>query len=408
MVIKVLFLNFPAEELKKIPSNVTITQATIEESPILHDFHVIIVDTDEILKKKWWVQGANLPESEKYTIKQLRKYSSQIQEHLETGGIVFCFSGSKLEKEIIARDTGADYVLRKYKCKLDNYFFCPVDLNVINETGDTFYLRNEELNPFESLFDQISADEISWKSYFKKIPKNARIIGVTRANYCVLMEVPLGKGKLILLPHFKNRSEAVTKIVNNIIPRLCHEEERFSTPKWLCDFSSDLENHTRETLRQLEKAKRLLYTKDSVLEKAVAFAFEKIGFKVKILPSGTLPDLELLDGQKKCIVEVKGHDNRQAKRAEILQLLGYLSETDVEEKGIVVCNHEFTKNPNKRNGSAFTTGAIQLGKNNGISLVSSIDLYEIVMKVLNNEIDDVALQKLRIKLMGASGQILFD
>ena len=53
-----------------------------------------------------------------------------------------------------------------------------------------------------------------------------------RAGYSVFIEIPIGAGKLIMLPQFKDRAKASTIIVNEIIPQIIHEEEVTYVPKW--------------------------------------------------------------------------------------------------------------------------------------------------------------------------------
>ena len=401
MTLKVLLLNFPRKEIIRIPTNIAITQAKMEENPTLHDFHAIIMDTAEILDDKWWLTYPSIGGiyTKIYTLDDLRRgFRKRVKQQIETGGITFCFSSSKHIANIRPCET-------TYFYDFDNYFFCPIDLGVINEGGDTFYPKFEELRYLTPLLKHISPKEIEWSCYFSKVPKEARVLGVNRAGYSVFMEVPLGAGKLVMLPRFKSRAEAATIIVNEVIPQMIHEEEVTFIPPWLPNFSSPFEKQIRSTLSEIDNTKRLLFTKDKVLEKAVAFAFKKLGFKVDILSVGTLPDLRIADGEQKAIVEVKGHEKRQATRREVLQLLGYLSETDVKEKGILVCNHEFNKEPSKRSEKAFTEGAIQLAERNDISLVASTSLYKVVMKMLEGKINSVAMKKIRDKITAGSGLV---
>ena len=170
-------------------------------------------------------------------------------------------------------------------------------------------------------------------------------------------------------------------------------------PQWVPDFSSPYEKEVKTTLKELENSKRLLYTKDKVLKKAVAFGFKKLGFKVEILPDGTLPDLRVIDGEQIAVVEVKGHENRQADRKDVLQLLGYISEEDTKEKGVFVCNHEFLVEPDKRNKKAFTEGAIQLADCNNLSLVSAVDLHNAILKIIASKLSDSTAEELRKRIM---------
>lgn len=121
-----------------------------------------------------------------------------------------------------------------------------------------------------------------------------------------------------------------------------------------------------------------------------------------------MPDLRITQGEKSGIVEVKGHQRRQTNRKEVLQLLGYQPDTKIKEKSIVVSNPEFEKKPSERSKKAFTDGAIELGLNNDISLVSSVNLYEVVIKIIEKNLDNAEMQKIRDKIMSESGLVWLD
>jgi len=139
------------------------------------------------------------------------------------------------------------------------------------------------------------------------------------------------------------------------------------------------------------------------LKGAVAYALGKIGFTVKILPDGTLPDLEVSTNGLKGVVEVKRHDKEQSDRKDILQLLGYLSETETKVKGIFVSNHELRVDPSSRSKKAFTDGAVQLAVNNDICLLSSIDLWNAVIIGYRRKENVRRLGKIRTSIMTATG-----
>jgi len=391
MTLKVLLLNFPKRGIEKTPSNITIKTARIEQDPTLHDFHVIILDTDEIFKGRWWLKkvGSLIDTNRKF----LHELANRFKEQITTGGVTFCFSGKETSIKIYETGIG--------RCEVSNYCFCPIYLGVKNEEGDTFYPRFEQLGYYEPLIRNIPIKDIKWSCYFSVIPENAKVLAVNRAGYSVFMEVPLGSGKLIMLPKFKNRTQATNIIINEIIPRMIHEEELTFVPKWLSKISTPFEKDLKTRLREIEEVKRLVYTKGKVLKRAVAFALKKIGYEVHILPDGTLPDLRIADGKRKAIVEIKGHEKRQSTRSDVLQILGYISETDTTEKGIVISNHEIAKKPSERSQEAFTTGAIQLAERNDISLISCTELYKVTMYILEGKLDDTS--KIREKIMIGSG-----
>jgi hypothetical protein len=149
----------------------------------------------------------------------------------------------------------------------------------------------------------------------------------------------------------------------------------------------------------------LLYTKDRALKRAVAYALEKVGFMVNILPDGTLPDLQISTDEMNAVVEIKGHDKEQADRKDVLQLLGYLSETDLKVKGVFVCNHKLQISPVSRGEEAYTAGAIQLARSNEICLLSTLDLWRIFLSILECRNTPESLAKTRKAVMTGTGLV---
>jgi hypothetical protein len=87
----------------------------------------------------------------------------------------------------------------------------------------------------------------------------------------------------------------------------------------------------------------------------------------------------------------------------MLQLLGYSTEDGKAEKGISISNSEFCKLPNERNKEAFTQGAVKLGLNNEFSLLSTVELYEVIMLILQNKLGAEEAKKVRDKIMSGAG-----
>ena len=110
----------------------------------------------------------------------------------------------------------------------------------MSKPGDTFYPKSEELKYYSALLKNVLDKGISWSCYFSNLPENSRVIATNRAGYPVFAEIPIGLGKLVMLPTFKNRTQAVTRIVNELVPQMVHEEEPFPAPGWLPDFSSEI------------------------------------------------------------------------------------------------------------------------------------------------------------------------
>lgn len=403
MAIKVLILNSQIQKRIEIPNNFKLFKNTIASKPTLHDFHAIILDTNTVLSNEYWgVASSYLLDATSFTGDQLKGYGNEIKEQIETGGTTFLFCG---------KEQYYDNVLVNYsynsnaKINLSNYFISPIDLGVTNGLGDTFYPNQELAKSYVPLVRKIPKEKITYECYFSKLPKGTKILGTNRAGFPIFAEISIGNGRLVVLPRFEDIDEAISILIADILPKMYQESDPLFMPAWLASFSSDFEKQTKTMVNEIDKAKRLLYTKDKILKKAVSLAFEKLGFSTAELPEGTNPDLEILDGKRKAIVEVKGHENRQSDRPDMLQLLGYSTEDENAEKGIFVSNSEFCKPPHERKRDAFTQGAITLGKNNQFSLLNSVDLFEITMLILQGKVRDEDKKKLQVKIMDGVGVV---
>ena len=271
----------------------------------------------------------------------------------------------------------------------------------------TLYVKNEELKYLSPLIKEIPKDEITWDCYFSNLPKDSRIIAINRAGYPVFAEVPIGNGKLVVLPRFKDMKRAINIVINEILPQMVHEDDPVIIPNWLSSYISDYERNTRNIIGEIEKAKRLLYTKDKLLKKAVASAFKVIGFSVIDLPDGTNADLELFDGEQKAVVEIKGHENRQSDRNDTLQLLGYPLPKATQLKEFLFPTVSSANPPSERRKEAFKQGAIDLATDTKLSLVSTTDLYELVMAILQGKTTQTTKKEIRDKILKGKGIVSF-
>ena len=402
MVLKVLLINISEKELEVKSTGIVANIEKIENKPTLHDYHAIVMDVNEIFSPIFWHRVGNSDTLDTSKI-VIENFKEQVKEQISTGGITFLFCGKEYKPRIFFKIQNSEALYGE----ISNYFCSPLDLGVVNGKGETFYIKNEELKYFSPLIKQIPKEEITWECYFSKLPKNSRVIAVNRAGYPVLAEIPLENGKLVLLPRFKDLKRAINIIVNEILPQIIHEDDPVIIPDWLSRFISDYERSTRNVIGEIEKTKRLLYTKDKLLKKAVAFAFKVIGFTVTELPDGTNADLEIFDDGQKAVVEVKGHENRQSDRNDTLQLLGYSTPEGDTVKGVFVSNSEFCKPPEERRKEAFKQGAIDLAIDTKLSLISTSDLYEIVMTILQGKTTPNFKKDIRDKIMKGRGIVSF-
>ena len=398
--IKVLLLNM-SSEIKFSNEKVVVFHSNLENRVVLHDFHVILMDMNELLDAKYWHTKNGLLTTGYQSRSHLAK---DIEKQLLTGGIIFCFSGEKKFAQCYNYFDASVFTGSDGKTAwLSNSFFLPNDLDIINEGGDTFYPRLEELGYFSQLIKQIPKEDIKWKCYFSKIPKNTRVFAINRASHPIFIEITIGPGKLIMLPYFVNKDEVINEIITKIIPQIFPEDEFYCEPIWIKSIKIPLEVRAQNTLYGIQKSKQLISTKDKLLKKSVTFALEKIGFSVREIPDETNEDIEIMLDGKMGKVEVKGHEMEQAGREDVTQLLNYLPEDKADVKGIVIANHEFNKPPSERSTEAFTIGAIELAEKASISLISTLDLQKVTLAVLEERIANEELMKIRDQIMIGKG-----
>jgi hypothetical protein len=398
MPLKALLLNVSAEGIIAKNKTLSITQANINSKPTLHDYHAIIIDVSDVLNPAFWgllaesrIDASNI---------RLKDFKEQVEEQIGTGGITFLFCGGSVTSEFgYKTDTNTNFGY------INNYFPSPIDPGIVNEQGDTFYVKNEEVHYFSPLVTKMLDGGISWECFFSELPENARVIATNRAGYPIFAEVPIGNGKLVLLPRFKDRQSAINIIVNDVLPHMVHEDETIAIPDWVATLNHPFEKEIRETLGKIGKAKRLLYTKDRLLKKAAAFAFETIGFYVVELPEDAHADLEIIDGAQKAVVKVKGLEMRLSDRIDVLPLLGYSTPEGNAAKGVFVSNSEFFKAPEQREKSAFKQGALELANDTKLTLLSTIELYNLVMATLQGKATASDVQQFREKILQGKGII---
>jgi hypothetical protein len=220
--IKVLLLNI-SSEIKFSNEKVVVFHSNLENRVVLHDFHVILMDMNELLDSKYWHTKNGLLTTGYQSRSHLAK---DIEKQLLTGGIIFCFSGEKKIAQCYNYFDASVFTASDGKTAwLSNSFFLPSDLDIINEGGDTFYPRLEELGYFSQLIKQIPKEDIRWRCYFSKLPQKTRVLATNRAKYPIFIEITIGPGKLIMLPYFVNQNEVINEIITKIIPQIFPEDE---------------------------------------------------------------------------------------------------------------------------------------------------------------------------------------
>jgi hypothetical protein len=156
-----------------------------------------------------------------------------------------------------------------------------------------------------------------------------------------------------------------------------------------------------KALHDYEKFEELLYLKKTILEEPVRYAFKWLGFKVKPLPKGSYADFELEKDGYLAVVEVSG-GNGSCSMEEIRQVIHYQLDELAKSRQIpnllVLFNHYCDKDLEER-GEPFEPNIRVAGEKHGISLVTTVQLYERIRRVKSGELtkEQVAKEIIRGK-----------
>ena len=173
-----------------------------------------------------------------------------------------------------------------------------------------------------------------------------------------------------------------------------------------------IEIEKREKIIKLEKQKKwidLVCGNGLILERRVGEALIFLGFKVDYPPESSHSyDLRVKYKDKELIIEIEG----TKKSIEInkgRQLMHWLAEEDPLVQGVLMGNpfnnEPLTNRPPKVNQKLFTEALENLAVKRGFTLISSIDLFNLVCKKLKGE--EIILEEIIDKMYNDKGIIEF-
>ena len=239
-----------------------------------------------------------------------------------------------------------------------------------------------------------------------------------------------GSGKLVFLPPYTESSDdALEKIICRYRPTSVNKEPE---PQWVTNVSLPSLNDIQNKIDALESKKkelqaqsialtkekqillghkRLLYSKHSELEDAVADAFKVLGFpEIRKLREQNFEDwvfdFEHEKDVKYGVIEVKGADKR-TKQNDIIQCSKWVDErTEIDNKiskGIFVPN-QYRQMPypkSSKDRKKFESNELGAARMKGICIIPSYVLFEAVKQILENKKYD--RKKIEKKIFNSKG-----
>ncbi len=438
---KVLILGIPEENIPIIDEKLDLTIEMRKwnettKKPILHDYHVIIIDVKAIneeynqiiknLKRINTKETVELADEVEFS-DSIEKARSLIDEQISSGGLFICFCDKEIEwsRYNYSLHGKEHYAWNKWnnKKQIDtykspsSYAWCPISLGPIDEEGETIVESN--LGEYKKLFDAFVEKNISWTCHFedKGLPKDSLVMLTNRADHPISIKIPIKKGELVLLPRFSNVRYAIKVIIERVIVEKfhikAHEKKSIVRPDWVTRYEYALKrerieqmDHLKNEIDDYTELEQLLFTQGDQLRKSVAYAFKKLGFNVKI-PEEKEPieDMEISLGDYEAIVEVKGKA-AHATLTDLRQLLQYyINKREFAKrtriKAIFVVNHYCHTDLEQRK-DPYVKEALELAEKYNICLLTTQDLYEMIGRYIQGEVTVHKIQEMIMKRKGYS------
>jgi len=368
-----------------------------------------------------------------------RSLSPEIIQEIDTQGSSIRTSLARLlasQGSIVVLGDKLTQVKTNKNGTVDNYFWSPVVLSIVSETGDTITLK---INKFPNYLSKLK----KWNFYYK-IPDNfltPELIKICGNHLCYTdLDVlatnryeSILAGTLAFTIEDTKHQRIYTTGHITLMPSLEDVDDRQSVslaledllglpqetlpPEWaetikmplVGEIRSEVEERETtiaslereisdrlEKIRSLEIYKKLLYAGGHELEALFADCLEQCGGVIK--PAHYSDEEFILEYKEETyLIECKGVGKSIA-RSHVVQLLGYLTKFEEDEgragKGILLGNAWKDLPLSKRNQAdtpMFPDNVTQMATSNSITLVSSVDFFHVFCRFLGKEIPGKAI-----------------
>jgi len=348
---------------------------------------------------------------------------------LKRAGVVVCFMLPMSFVHYSVRHDGRDRSVY-----ISNYDWLFTDAR--DELGDIQGSRGttiEYINPAHPFSDYLNTKP-AWSAYVDISDcKEWRILASAFGTHAIALDKRVELGHIILLPsdYYSDKG----RMLERCIEKLLQVDETTPPPNWVKDILvpgeqeiincivgvdgqiSSLEKEREAKLsekRQLERWKYLLYEKGKHhLEPVVRDALKLIGCDVEPQPDKDSNGLVVSD-HGTALIEVVGSKGtvRIEKLGELTTNMGnFISEKKKPVKGILIgnpfCEHTLDDRPPKRSQKPlFAKELLESAQRQGITVLLSTDLYQVVTSILDGKVGAEAKQSIRQRILEGSGLVV--
>jgi hypothetical protein len=288
----------------------------------------------------------------------------------------------------------------------------PVSLPGIEEkVGEVIKLNHK--HPLSAV---LRSFKFNWLWHLRESYSERLTIAKNNPGLAVSYQVKLNSGaSVFFLPNLENPRvdlhNFLRMVLNVIKSNYLQHRDLVEEPKWVNQYLFPSEETLHKQVTEMEKQideyrslRQVVYSYGYQLSYAVYLLFRKTGFKARWNEREGRHDIEMdLDGTLG-IVDVKGLKGA-ANNDDLRQLLDHYNteklKGEKEVKGIFVLNQFRDVEPKKR-GDPFTKDAIRIAEANNFCLMTTIDLFNLLIRFLRKELDTAEIKKL---ILGARGKV---
>jgi len=246
--------------------------------------------------------------------------------------------------------------------------------------------------------------------------------------------INIDKGNIFFIPYIisKDSPERIVDVVIKLCRPFLEKDLKTPEPEWCKDrkfFISgekNLENRIKKQnnrinvlnkkvdeliLRKnnLTDFRKLLYEKGPQLERVVRRAFEVIGFNVSRFEKEDMEhDIILESEEGRIIGEIEGKDNDAIHINKLDQLISRVIDEDFKNKGLypegILIGNAYRMKLTKERKKTFHDKVIISAKRKNIGLISTVELFKAVKKILSSPNNNKIKKEFRVQIVSSLGK----
>jgi len=230
-----------------------------------------------------------------------------------------------------------------------------------------------------------------------KSDPRSRLAVVDDTEIVVGLEHQVGKGTLVILPppafgesDYYLMMSRLLGVVGRYYDRAQRHIAVGDTPDWLSNYLVSHAKALDDQIKKLadekgkyDKLAYVLYGTGDELETSVALLLNEVGLDVQSQPPGANIDLKARHPKLNIgfAVEVTGtKDVIHKDSSKVIQAWQYLNDRagtpEENDRLVIIANTQYHLDPKQRNHEGYTPDIVRLLSNNGVPMITTLQLYE--------------------------------